>query len=65
MNGKRKLLMFFGQLVATAGLVAAGKMSGAEFVSMETLAIPVFVAGNVGEYLTKKNAPPETTDAGK
>ncbi len=61
MNGKRKLLMFFGQLVASGILVGFGKMAGAEFVSLQTLAIPVFVAGNFGEHFTKKanNEPPK------
>ena len=54
MSGKRKLFMFFGQLVVSAILVGIGKMQGVEFVSLETLAIPVFVAGNFGEHFTNK-----------
>jgi len=68
MSGKRKLFMFFGQLVAAAVLVGVGKLAGAEFVSLEVMAIPVFVAGNFGEHFTQssrsagggdaKNTPP-------
>lgn len=64
MSGKRKLFMFFGQLVVSGVLVGVGKMAGAEFVSLQTLAIPVFVAGNFGEHYTKKggdNAPTPPT----
>lgn len=58
MTGKRKLFMFFGQLLCATALCAIGAMSGAEFVSIETIALPVFVAGNFGEYYAKKNMPP-------
>lgn len=54
MSGNRKLLMFFGQLIASAALVGLGKMGGVEFVSLQTLAIPVFVAGNFGEHFSRK-----------
>lgn len=56
MSNKRKLIMFFGQLIAVTMLTGIGKMSGAEFVSIETLAIPVFVAGNFGEHWMKKGS---------
>jgi len=58
MSGKRKLFMYYGQLVVSAALVGIGKMSGAEFVSLQTLAIPVFVAGNFGEYFMQKKGVP-------
>lgn len=54
MTGKRKVFMYFGQLILSGALVGIGKMTGSEFVSLQTLAIPVFVAGNFGEHFTKK-----------
>lgn len=63
MGGKRKLFMFFGQLIASAVLVGAGKLAGAEFVSLQTMAIPVFVAGNFGEHFAQKGKTNETPPA--
>ena len=63
MSGKRKLFMFVAQLAVSAVLVGLGKMSGAEFVSLQTLAIPVFVAGNFGEHFTNKKKPEDAPNA--
>ena len=57
MTGKRKFFMFLAQLVAAGVLVGLGKMTGDQLVSLETLAIPVFVAGNFGEHYAKKSVP--------
>lgn len=50
--------MFLAQLIAGVLLAAIGKLSGMEFVSLQTMAIPVFVAGNFGEHMAdRKKAP--------
>lgn len=57
MTGKRKLFMFFSQLAVVGILTGIGKMTGAEFVSLETFIIPSFILGNYGEHRERaKNA---------
>jgi hypothetical protein len=52
MTGKRKLFMFYGQLLVAGLLCGLSRMTGAEFVGLETIAIPAFIAGNFGEHFT-------------
>lgn len=53
MDGKRKVWIIGGVLVMAFVLTLVGKMAGAEFVTVATVAVGAFAAANAVEHWKK------------
>lgn len=47
MNGKRKYFLSWGIIVASVAMVFAGKLDGAGWITVATLALSIYAGANV------------------